>query len=129
MIKFEGELLERVSRLDHEIWKHAKAAEGYHYPSECPYRSKGNRCKKCSMLFIPYDVLPEDVKELNRIRWRNMDKILSKLGFRLEKLPNLEVPNVVEDAGRTTELRQDPFDPLGEPGSERDKEDTNRGLL
>ena len=83
MIKFEGELLEKMSEFDHEIWKTAKTEEGYHNPSHCPFKNKGQWCRKCNPMFVPYNLLPDDIKELNRIRWRNIHTILNKLGLEI----------------------------------------------
>jgi len=104
MIKFEGELLEKMSEFDHEIWKTAKTEEGYHNPSHCPFKNKGQWCRKCNPMFVPYNLLPDDIKELNRIRWRNIHTILNKLGLEIVQKEGEKHVDIAERTKQVTKL-------------------------
>jgi len=71
-------MLEKMSEKIHNIWVNESIKQGKHHPSVCPDERIG--CLKCNESLIPYNDLPECIKELNRVIVKEFENSLADLG-------------------------------------------------
>jgi hypothetical protein len=62
---------------EHERWLHEKLADGWKYAPE------KDTVKKHSPYILPYDALPENMKELNRDMARNIFSLMHSIGMKV----------------------------------------------
>jgi len=81
------ELIEKLSDLVHQAWWEEKKKQGFHAPLECKRVSNPekfyNYCNYCHTDMYPYDELPENIKDYDRVTVRTVLSALSKLGYNL----------------------------------------------
>lgn len=66
---------EKLAKTEHEYWMEDRLKEGWTSASE---RNVG---KKETPYFIPYEDLSEEIKELDRVRVRQIPKVLERAGL------------------------------------------------
>lgn len=82
--------LEEISEKVHNAWMQKKASQGFHSPENCPiidgtddsrttYSKFTRRCGKCHADMYPYQELPENKKEYNRITVKAVLKAIEEL--------------------------------------------------
>ena len=76
---FPGEDLEILSRMEHERWMDDKLNAGWQYAA------KTDKAKKLHKALVPWEVLPEDLKETDREMVRDIPRILARAGYAVEK--------------------------------------------
>lgn len=66
--------VERISARVHDAWWEEKKEQGFHAPLECSHggvRKHGDKfdrnCEKCHPDMYPYDELPEQIKDYDRV--------------------------------------------------------------
>lgn len=92
MIKFMEENLEKIAEGVHNSWWEEKKKQGFHPPSECPQRIApriGEQgvfaglfikiCDKCHPDMYPYRILPDNVKEYDRVTVRSVKNSIKEL--------------------------------------------------
>ncbi len=79
-IDFPGAELEVLARREHERWMAAKLAAGW------KYASKTDKGRKLHQALLPWDELPEEEREKDRILVRGIPVILARAGYALEKV-------------------------------------------
>jgi ryanodine receptor 2 len=72
-----AELTERLAANSHDLWAAQRLAEGWSYG---PYRDDKNKQHPC---LVPYDRLPEEEKEYDRITALGTLKAILSLGYRI----------------------------------------------
>ncbi|MFA7171307.1 MAG: hypothetical protein WC180_04910 [Candidatus Paceibacterota bacterium] len=89
-VDFLDKNVEFLSDKVHQAWMREKRSQGFHAPNECPlfdpsddkrtYSDKFTRhCGKCHTDLYPYDELPENVKEYDRVMVRTVIQAMEKL--------------------------------------------------
>lgn len=73
------ELTELLAGNTHEIWARDRLAEGWRYGSERDDAKKEHPC------LVPYEELPESEKEYDRNTAMETLKVISALGYRIER--------------------------------------------
>jgi hypothetical protein len=73
------ELTELLSRNAHELWAQQRLADGWTYG---PLRDDAAKKHPC---LVPYEELPESEKEYDRRTAMETLKVISSLGYRIEK--------------------------------------------
>lgn len=73
------QLSERIAENVHEVWAKARMDEGWTYGEKRDDIHKKHPC------LVPYDELPEEEKEYDRNTAMNTIKMVTKLGFRIER--------------------------------------------
>jgi hypothetical protein len=75
-------MFELLSERVHDSWVEEKMKDGYHHPSKCPTKKSTGvfDCLKCHPDILPYGMLPDNVKELDRIKVREFEKSLKAVG-------------------------------------------------
>mgnify|MGYP000843570206 CR=1 FL=1 len=86
-----GKLIEQLSARVHDAWWEEKARQGFHAPLSCPRRSPANEytkfecvCEKCHTDMYPYEELPENIKDYDRVTVRTVLQALDDLGIKLK---------------------------------------------
>lgn len=82
------ELVEILAENNHDVWALQRIKEGWTYGK---YRDDIRKTNPC---LIPYNKLPESEKEYDRMSAIGTIKLLIKLGYRLEKVDTLPLPNL-----------------------------------
>ena len=72
-------LTERIAENVHEVWAAARLAEGWTYGETRDDEAKRTPC------LVPYDELPEIEKEYDRNTAMNTLKLVTALGYKIEK--------------------------------------------
>ena len=72
-------LTEQIAENVHEVWAAARLAEGWVYGETRDDEAKRTPC------LVPYDELPEVEKEYDRNTAMNTLKLVTALGYRIEK--------------------------------------------
>lgn len=81
--KLDGKI-EELSAHVHDAWHAEKASQGFHAPIDCrsprgPKDGKfGKTCDRCHSDMYPYDELPENVKEYDRVTVRSVLKAIKQ---------------------------------------------------
>ena len=75
------ELTERLAKNAHDTWARQRISEGWRYG---PRRDEANKAHPC---MVPYEVLPESEKEVDRSMALDTLKATLALGYRIQKLP------------------------------------------
>lgn len=78
-----NELIEKLSSDVHDSWWDEKLKQGFHAPLDCPkvsapYNKWASNCDKCHNDMYPYNELPENIKEYDRVTVRKVLLSLSK---------------------------------------------------
>jgi hypothetical protein len=76
---FPGELLEVLAEAEHERWMQSKLDNGWEY---APATDKTKKLLKC---LVPWDKLPEEEKEKDRMMVRGIPQILARAGYAIIK--------------------------------------------
>jgi RyR domain len=74
------ELSERLAEHAHDLYSRQRLAEGWRYGPERNYATKENP------VLVPYQELPESVKEYDRQMAMEMLRAIIALGYRIEKI-------------------------------------------
>ena len=74
------EYVEILAEMEHESWVRERLSTGWTLSDE----PSANAEKKTSPYLVPYDQLPEDIKELDRNPVRNIPLLLDKIGKAIE---------------------------------------------
>ena len=79
-----NQIIEMLSSKVHDAWWNEKKIQGFHAPMECANVDYStaiskftNHCDKCHTDMYPYDQLPENIKEYDRVTVRT---VLNALG-------------------------------------------------
>jgi hypothetical protein len=78
--QFPGEDLERLARLEHELWMADKLAAGFTLGPPTPEEPKR------SEYLVPWDDVPEPIKEIDRDLIRGIPTILAEAGYTIVRL-------------------------------------------
>lgn len=77
-------IVEALSEQVHNAWWEEKARQGFHAPKECltlrsgdTYNKFQKYCDKCHTDMYPYNELPENIKEYDRVMVRTVLKALA----------------------------------------------------
>jgi len=73
-------LIERIAENVHDIWAVGRIAEGWVYGEQKSNETKTNPC------LVPYSDLPESEKEFDRNTALETLKLVTKLGYKIEKI-------------------------------------------
>jgi hypothetical protein len=79
-IEFPGPDLEKLARLEHELWMEAKINEGF---------TRGRPTKedpRKNEYLVPWEEVPPDIKQIDRDLIRGIPKVLAKAGYAIVKL-------------------------------------------
>jgi hypothetical protein len=91
-IELEGDLLEKLARAAHEVFYDRLMRDGYHYGNQTDDE------KKIHSSMLPYEELPEEEKEQNRLNVRDIANKLSKTRYLMRPARSHERPfNFPED--------------------------------
>lgn len=74
-----NELMEKMAKNTHENWAKQRISEGWIYGAQRDDVSKAHPC------LIPYEDLPEQEKEYDRITSQETLKFIIKSGYKIEK--------------------------------------------
>jgi len=89
MDKSTTDLIEKLSSKVHDAWWDEKAKQGFHAPFDCPKRAPmqlqkfSAYCDHCHTDMYPYDELPENIKEYDRVTVRAVLQAMDELGVKL----------------------------------------------
>ena len=73
------QLVEQMSKNVHEVWAEARISQGWTYGEQRNDELKTHPC------LVPYEELPEDEKEYDRLMALDTIKLVKKLGFEIIK--------------------------------------------
>jgi len=73
------ELIELLAKNTHEVWATQRFAEGWRYGTE------RNDTEKLHPCLVAYEDLPENEKKYDRSTAMEVLKVISELGFKIEK--------------------------------------------
>ncbi len=77
--------IEFLSEQVHDAWWAEKAKQGFHAPMSCPRRAPMQlnpfitHCDRCHTDMYPYEELPENIKEYDRVTVRTVLEAIRKL--------------------------------------------------
>lgn len=74
-----NELVEQMAKNVHEVWAQTRIEQGWTYGAERNDALKHHPC------LVPYEELPEEERVYDRNTAISTLKLISKLGFRIEK--------------------------------------------
>ncbi len=74
-----NELMEKMAKNTHENWAKQRISEGWKYGEKRDDEAKTHPC------LIPYEDLPEQEKEYDRITSQETLKFIIKSGYKIEK--------------------------------------------
>jgi len=77
---FPGADLEQLAMREHERWMRDKLAAGW------KYAPRTDKSLKLHQALLPWDKLPEDEKEKDRVLVRGIPEILARAGYAVEKI-------------------------------------------
>ena len=88
-------LIEKIAESVHNSWWNEKKEQGFHSPKNCPYaiipyvqgsfdKFKKN-CEKCHTDMYPYNELPENIKEYDRVTAKAVLKSLEENDYSVIK--------------------------------------------
>ena len=82
-----NDLTEKLSEKVHDAWMKEKAAQGFHAPNDCPNMGKLSTamCEKCHTDMYPYEELPENIKDYDRVTVNAVLQALDDLGIKLKE--------------------------------------------
>lgn len=87
-----GTIIEQLSSKVHDAWWNEKKSQGFHAPLSCPKRILANEytkfkcvCEKCHTDMYPYEELPENIKDYDRVTVRMVLQSLDDLGIKLKR--------------------------------------------
>lgn len=76
--QFSGAEIERLAMMEHDRWMTERLTDGWRYaPGSKDFSRKTHPC------LVPWDRLPEDMKELDRNTARELPAFLARVGFRV----------------------------------------------
>jgi hypothetical protein len=78
-VKFSGEQIEKLAEMEHDRWNREKSAAGW---TLGPVRDLK---KKTTPYLVPWNILPDDIKEWDREAVRNIPQAMAYAGFKVEK--------------------------------------------
>lgn len=89
-----NELIEQLSEQVHNAWWEEKKKQGFHAPLDCSdyvYDERhgvevnkfSKHCHKCHTDMYPYNELPEDIKDCDRVTVKTVLNALEELGYYL----------------------------------------------
>lgn len=76
---FDPSELERLARLEHERWWHEREATGWTYSPKKDIEGKS------SPYLIPYDELPDEIRELDRNAVKAIPDVLARAGLMIAR--------------------------------------------
>lgn len=83
LAKMQNPDIEKVSAKVHDAWWEEKKAQGFHSPAEghdLPSEYKFmTQCGRCHTDMYPYEELPENIKEYDRVTVRSVLKALAEM--------------------------------------------------
>jgi hypothetical protein len=79
---FQPEEIEVLARMEHERWYQARIAQGWTYDP-----GQQDRDNKTHPALLPWDELPEPVKDIDRQAMGDLPALLASVGFEIERLP------------------------------------------
>ncbi len=79
-IDFPGAELEFLARWEHERWMAAKVAAGWKYAPQT------DKARKRHQALLPWEELPDEEREKDRVMVRGIPLILARAGYALEKV-------------------------------------------
>lgn len=83
LFEFTPGEIELLAEMEHERWSEERIQEGWAYAP-----GPKNIQKKTSPYLIPYDQLPEDIKEYDKNTVRGLPAFLAKVGFQIYRITN-----------------------------------------
>ena len=102
--RFSSFEIEQLARLEHERWRKERLAEGWKHRL-----GDKDPVRKTHPYLVDWQVLPDEVKELNRKTVQGLSLVLDRVGFRIARLgggqeqrPAVEI---VKEAERTSQLK------------------------
>ena len=78
--EFSPQEIEILARMEHARWNAERFLSGWRYGKE-----KDNN-RRISPYLIPYDNLPDDIKEYDRVAVKNIPELLIKIGLKVLKI-------------------------------------------
>jgi len=77
-------MIEQLASKVHDAWWNEKKHQGFHSPSDCPNKRAPfpkfqKQCEKCHTDMYPYEELPDNIKEYDRVMVRSVILALSEL--------------------------------------------------
>lgn len=81
---FDPSELERLARMEHDRWWREKKATGWSYGTEKDIH------RQTSPYLVPFDELPDDIKELDRNAVRAIPDVLARAGLGIARLSREE---------------------------------------
>lgn len=95
MVEDTNELIEQLSSKVHDAWWEEKKKQGFHSPCEC-HSAIGKlnnpsyeqfkfikHCDKCHTDMYPYEELPENIKDYDRVTVRTVLQAIDAMGIKL----------------------------------------------
>lgn len=73
------ELGEQIAQNNHEVWARARVQDGW------TYGERRDDVRKQTPCLVPYEILPESEKAIDRNTAAEILKIVVKLGFKISK--------------------------------------------
>ena len=81
---FEDEEVEELARDEHKRWNHERAANGWR---QVDGAIKSDPIAKTTPYMVPFDELPDDIAEYDRMFVREIPKILASAGLQIKRPP------------------------------------------
>jgi len=86
---------EAIASKVHDAWWETKKANGFHAPIDCP-SNKVKLCDLCHPDMYPYEMLPESVKDYDRVTVDTVLKAIENIG-RTSDLLEVKPPHTCEN--------------------------------
>jgi hypothetical protein len=103
-------MIEELSEQVHNAWWEEKKRQGFHAPAEClfcleqirtePDKKRKKHCNHCHTDMYPYNELPENIKEYDRVTVRSVLAAIKKIQAEqsnASQYKNIRVTSVIHD--------------------------------